>query len=205
MILGNSMIALSEWFQILFLKSKLTYLAHLRLIFLLPHLTTNCPCMSHGSQTHILYLSCNAFSVSCSQSYMCCFPPLSVIWKVLKKFKDDTAEAIIIIPHWPTQSWFQAALQMCIARPLVFESWHLELPGTTKKQPLSPKLELLVLHLSSDTFKSNLFRQMQKKLSLHPGGKALRTDMRQSLRNGKPFVIKGVSVSVCRRHNNIFN
>ena len=67
-------------------------------------------------------VSINAFSVSWSQSYMHCFLPFSVIWKVLKKIRDNTAEAIVITPHWPTQSWFPAALQMCIAQPLVFGS-----------------------------------------------------------------------------------
>ena len=136
----------------------------------------------------------DAFSVSWSQSYIYCFPPSSVIWKVLKKIRDNTAEAIIITPHWPTQSWFQATLQMCTAQPLVFGSRHLELPGTIKKHPLSPKMELLALHVSGDILKTNLFRQRQKKLSSHPGGIVHRTDMPQSLKNGKPFVIKGMSI-----------
>ena len=139
-------------------------------------------------------VSINAFSVSWSQSYVYCFPPFSVIWKVLKKIRDHTAEAIIITPHWPTQSWFPAALQMCIAQPLVFGSRHLQLPGTIKKHPLSPKMELLALHVSGDILKTNLFRQRQKKLSLHPGGIVYRTDMPQSLKNGKPFVIRGMSI-----------
>ena len=139
-------------------------------------------------------VSINAFSVSWSQSYVYCFPPFSVIWKVLKKIRDDTAEAIMIVPHWPTQSWFPAAIQMCIAQPLVFRSQHLKLPGTAKKHPLSPKLELLALHVSGNTFKTNLFCQRQKKLSLHPGGIAHRIDTPPSLKNGKPFVVKGVSI-----------
>ena len=140
-------------------------------------------------------VSINAFSVSWSQSYMYYFHLFSVIWKVLKKIRDDTAEAIIITtPHWPTQSWFPAALQMCIAQPLVSGSRHLQLPGTIKKHPLSPKMELLALHVSGDILKTNLFRQRLKKLSLHPGGIVHRTDMPQSLKNGKPFVIKGVSI-----------
>ena len=143
-------------------------------------------------------VSTNAFSVSWSQSYVYCFPPFSVIWKVLKKIRDDTAEAIMIVPHWPTQSWFPAAIQMCIAQPLVFGSQHLKLPGTAKKHPLSPKLELLALHVSGDTFKTNLFRQRQKKLSLHPGGIAHRIDMPPSLKNGKPFVVKGVLIPCLR-------
>ena len=136
----------------------------------------------------------NAFSASWSKSYMYCFRPFSVIWKVLKKIRDNTAEAIIITPHWPTQSSFPAALQMCIAQPLVFESQHLELPGTIKKHPLSPKIELMALHVSGDILKTNLFRQRQKKLSWHPGGIVDRTDMPQSLKNAKLFVIKGMSI-----------
>ena len=139
-------------------------------------------------------VSINAFSVSWSQSYMYCVPPFSVIWKVLKKIRDDTAEPIIITPHLPTQNWFSAALHMCIAQPLVFGNRHLELPGTIKKHPLTPKMELLALHVSGDILKTKLFRQRKKKLSLHPGGMVHRTDMPQSLKNGKPFVIKGVSL-----------
>ena len=116
------------------------------------------------------FVAINAFSVSWSQSYIYCFPSFSVIWKVLKKIRDDTVEAIIITSHWLTQSWFPAALQMCIAQPLVFGSRHLELPGTIKKHPLSPKMEPLALHVSGDILKTNLFCLRQKKLSSHLGG-----------------------------------
>ena len=105
------------------------------------------------------------FSVSWSQSYIYCFPPFSVIWKVLRKIRDDTAKAIITTPLWPAQSWLPAALQVCTAEPLVFGSRHLELPGTTKKHPLSPQMELLALHVSGDTLKTNVFCRRQKKLS----------------------------------------
>ena len=144
------------------------------------------------------FVSINAFSVSWSQSYMYYFHPFSVMWKVLKKIRDDKAEAIVITPYWPTQSWFPAALQMCIAQPLVFGSRHLQQPRTIKKHPLSPKMELLALHVSGDILKTNLFRQRQKKLSLHPGRIVHRPDMPQSLKNGKPFVIKGVSIPCLR-------
>ena len=146
----------------------------------------------------IYSVSINAFPVSWSQSYMYCFLPFSVIWKVLKRVRDNTAEAIVITPHWPTQSWFPAALQMCIAQPLVFGSRHMHLPGTIKKHPLSPKMELLALHVSGNILKTNLFRQRQKKLSLHPGRIVHRTDMPQSLKNGNLFVIKGVSIPCLR-------
>ena len=148
--------------------------------------------MFHGSQIHILYLSMlfqfHGLNLTCTAS----------LHLVLKKIRDDTAEAIMIVPHWPTQSWFPAAIQICIAQPPVFGSQHLKLPGTAKKHPLSPKLELLALHVSGDTFKTNLFCQRQKKLPLHPGRIAHRIVTPPSLKNGKPFAVKGVLIPCLR-------
>ena len=46
----------SEWMVSDFVFKIITdLLAHLKLIFLLPGLTTNCPHMFHRIQTHILY------------------------------------------------------------------------------------------------------------------------------------------------------
>ena len=119
------------------------------------------------------------------------FPPFSIIWRVLRKIREDKAEAILVIPHWQTQSWFLAALQMCTATPVIFTSLHLQLPGTKTRHPLYPQLKLISLCVSGDTLKSSQFREQQRKLSLSHGATQLSKDRNQLIKNGKLFVVKG--------------
>ena len=136
----------------------------------------------------------NAFSLSWEKTYSYCFPPFSIIWRVLRKIREDKAKAILVIPYWQTQSWFPAALQMCTATPVIFTSLHLQLPGTKTRHPLYPQLKLIALRVSGDTLKSNLFREQQRKLSLHHGATQPSKDTSQLIKSGKLFVVKGVLI-----------
>ncbi|XP_057333596.1 uncharacterized protein LOC130672847 [Microplitis mediator] len=45
----------------------------------------------------------DAFTISWSDWMFYAFPPFSMITKVIKKIKDDKAEGVLVVPHWPTQ------------------------------------------------------------------------------------------------------
>ena len=45
------------------------------------------------------------------------FPPFSIIPKVLQKIRNDKAVGVLIIPHWPTQSFWPIVLELSVKRP----------------------------------------------------------------------------------------
>ena len=52
----------------------------------------------------------DAFSINWSPTYNYCFPPFSIILKVLQKTQQDKAQAIVVVPYWTTQNWFPVLL-----------------------------------------------------------------------------------------------
>ena len=79
------------------------------------------------------------------------FPPFSVIGRALHKIHHDQAEAIIVVPDWPTQPWYSQLRQMLQMSPM-----HIPVvPGTlhlphdkTLQHPMEGKLNLLVCRVS---------------------------------------------------------
>ncbi|XP_044598715.1 uncharacterized protein LOC123274959 [Cotesia glomerata] len=45
----------------------------------------------------------DAFTISWTDWMFFAFPPFSIITRVIKKIKDDKAEGVLVVPHWPTQ------------------------------------------------------------------------------------------------------
>ena len=115
------------------------------------------------------------------KTYSYCCPPFGIIWRVLRQIREGKAEAILVIPHWQTQSWFPAALQMCTATPVIFTC--LQLPGTKTRHPLYPQLKLIAHRVSGDTLKSSQFREQQRKLSLPHGATQLSKDTSQLIKS----------------------
>ena len=113
-----------------------------------------------------------------------------MIWNVLRKFTEDKAEPILVIPHWQTQSWCHTALQMYTTTPVIFTSLHLQLPGTKTRHHLYPHLKLITLHVSGNTLKSSQFQEQQRKLSLSHGATQVRKDTNQFIKSGKLSVVK---------------
>ena len=74
------------------------------------------------------------------------FPPFSVIPLVLQKVITDKACGIIIVPNWPTQSWYPT-LKRLLVKPAVFISTKTTLlispDNSTIPHPLHKQLDLL--------------------------------------------------------------
>ena len=51
----------------------------------------------------------DAFSLNLSCETCYAFPPLSVTNLFLKRVREDQASGILVLPNWPTQSWFPVA------------------------------------------------------------------------------------------------
>ena len=88
----------------------------------------------------------DAMLISWSNKFVYIFPPFSMMWPVLSKLEEDRVErAIIVMPKWPTQSWYPRIMKKVMAAPLTINSNSLILPGTSKVHPLAPKLRMLAV------------------------------------------------------------
>ncbi len=94
----------------------------------------------------------DAFSLDWSMYKNYIFPPFSLIPKVLRKLLEDKAQAICVLPHWPTQAWYTKLMTMMVGLPLILKPSQTLLTLPTNKgavHPLSQKLSLIVCHLSA--------------------------------------------------------
>ncbi|EFN81403.1 hypothetical protein EAI_09447, partial [Harpegnathos saltator] len=48
----------------------------------------------------------DAFTLSWQSLYFYAFPPFIIIPRILRKIIDDEATGVLIVPWWPSQSWF---------------------------------------------------------------------------------------------------
>ena len=75
-----------------------------------------------------------------------CFPPFSVIGKVLQKLIQYQTTAILVLPDWPTQFWYPRVTSMLLAPPMRInlQKTTLTLPHNAfKVHPLYPNLQLI--------------------------------------------------------------
>ena len=59
----------------------------------------------------------DAFSISWSECHFYCFPPFSCILKVLQKIRQDRATGVIVVPKWPTHTWYSLLMSMLLVPP----------------------------------------------------------------------------------------
>ena len=137
----------------------------------------------------------DAFTLSWDRSFIYCFPPFSIIWKTLEKIQRDQAEALVVMPLWPTQSWFPCLMSMLTDHPMVFSANQLLLPNKPKaRHPLYFKLKLAVMRLSGNPLRNINFVQRVKASSWHHGGHKQGNDMRLQLENGMRFLSRKTSI-----------
>ena len=87
----------------------------------------------------------DAMQISWSGMFCYIFPPFSMLWPVLSKLEEDrVSRAIIIIPRWPTQSWFPRVMRKSTSK-FGIRSTDLILPGVDRIHPMAPKLRLIAL------------------------------------------------------------
>ena len=86
-----------------------------------------------------------------SYSYVYIFPPFSLVGRCLQKILLDQADALIIVPHWPTQAWF-TTLQTMLLRPphqIRVRQGTLTLPhDPSTRHPLENRLTLWACKVS---------------------------------------------------------
>ena len=121
------------------------------------------------------------------------FPPFSMIQRALQKLYNDEAEALFILPNWPTAVWYPQMMRMLIRQPIKIPKSQrtLVLPQKQEVHPLHRQLQLLAVHLSGKPYLNKVFVDRQQNYCAPLGETQQRNNMPHILRSGNSFVLKG--------------
>jgi hypothetical protein len=126
------------------------------------------------------------------------FPPFGILGQVLKKFYDDGAEGIVVVPYWITKPWFTQWGRLLVDVPLMVninDNRILFLPHRTKQtHPMRGKLTLLLGRLSTDASRRRDFLERQSRLCYKGGENPPRNYTIRTGTSGKGFVVGGVMI-----------
>lgn len=135
----------------------------------------------------------DAFSVSWSSGLNYIFPPFVLIGKVLQKIFFDEAEAIVVVPYWPTQTWFTKIANLLIDCPFLLPRGRI-LKHQAMDQDTLPKMRLIACRLSGLACKNRIFLDKLRNLYCPHGGRGLKNNMPLTLKPGWRFVAKNVQI-----------
>ena len=96
-------------------------------------------------------IAIDAFTICWSDKFLYVFPPFSLLNKVIAKICRDKAKGILIVPKWPTQTWYPQAIALAQEEIITFppSGKNLKLVHEpTPKHPLQKKLSLMVIHFN---------------------------------------------------------
>ena len=131
----------------------------------------------------------DAFSFDWSDKFFYAFPPFAMISKCVQKICFDRAEGVIVVPKWPTQSWYTRALQLASDNPRIMRPGRalLQLPGDLLAvHPLHAKLSLIAIRVSGRDWVES--PQERPRSSSIPGGILPSLNIQCISRNGQNFV-----------------
>lgn len=134
----------------------------------------------------------DAFSQTWNKYYFYAFPPFSLIGRCLSKIEQEQAEGIIIVPKWPTQTWFPRLLNLLTEEPVSLPNCKnlLTQPSTGDLHPLHNQIVLLCCRLSGHASKSTDFQRKQQTLFSPHGEDLPLNNIMSILENGWIFVLK---------------
>ena len=139
-------------------------------------------------------MAIDAFSVGWNKwNNVYIFPPFSLIQRALRKLEQEEAEALFILPNWPTAVWYPQMMRMLIGLPICLPQTKktLLLPGRKDPHPIHHRLRLLAVMLSGKQYKTKEFLERQPTFCAHRGEIRQNSSIALTLRSGKCFVFKG--------------
>ena len=97
----------------------------------------------------------NSFTIRWTKFFWYAFPPFSLIAKILRKVREDESTGILVVPDWPSQSWYTTFLEMIVGNPLIFKHSDSLLLSPFRDQihPLSKHLTLIAGVISGKNIK----------------------------------------------------
>ena len=99
----------------------------------------------------------DAFTISWTEKKIYSFPPFSCVLGVLQKIIQDRATGLLVVPMWPSQSWYPILTTLLLPPPVTLPPSKnllslLEFPEIS--HPLHKKMSLLIRLLSGNSSKA---------------------------------------------------
>ncbi|XP_032220718.2 uncharacterized protein LOC116603512 isoform X4 [Nematostella vectensis] len=112
--------------------------------------------------------------------------------KCLQKVAEEEAQGVILVPVWPTQTFFPILLNMLIDHPRVLPKREnlLILPHSMEQHPLKPKLWPMACYVSGSAYKQKAFQMKLRRLFLSHGEREQRSNVQHILKSGNTFVVR---------------
>ena len=121
----------------------------------------------------------------------------SVIQRVLQKNFEEETTGLLVVPHWPTQTWWPYLMNMLIDFPLLLPRKEdtLYLPAHPQLlHPLHKELQLLACHLSGSSLQAEAFRLGLHQSSCNLGERVHKSSTRLTTSDGKSSVVQGILI-----------
>ena len=139
----------------------------------------------------------DAFTVDWSNMFFYAFPPFSILPQVLQKLEMTQAQAILIVPNWPTQPWYPALTRLLIRQPILLprNRSNVTLPFNPEKEhPLADKLNLMACRLSGNPSQIREFHHKLRQQYSIPGVQAHKNSTKCSSINGNYMLIDKMQI-----------
>uniref|UniRef100_UPI003AF4B147 reverse transcriptase-like protein n=1 Tax=Thiolapillus sp. TaxID=2017437 RepID=UPI003AF4B147 len=141
-------------------------------------------------QAHVI----DCFSVHWGDFSVYCFPPFSVLPRVLQKIKRDKASGVVVAPKWKNQPFWPVLMTMLTERPVLLsarETLLTQPSDMTLRHPLRKKLALLVCKVSGRDIDNKDFLKTQPNSSCRHGDTLQNTCTTCTSENGNGMLVKG--------------
>lgn len=107
----------------------------------------------------------DAFTITWDKFFFYAFPPFILIDKVLQKIQNERATGILIVPDWPTQSWYPLFLKLLVEEPIIFPpSKNLLSSPFRKTDSLHNSLSLVAGKLSGSFLRKKAYLNQPSRL-----------------------------------------
>ena len=134
----------------------------------------------------------DAFSLDWGDYEFYCFPPFSLLPRVLSKIRQDRACGTVVAPDWRNQPFWPMLMSMLTAAPVRLSAREclLQLPNApAQKHPLRKILALLVCKVSGIDIHQQDYQRMLPEFSCTPGGQQQQGCMMFTSRSGNNMLL----------------
>ena len=136
----------------------------------------------------------DAFSFSWNRLMPYIFPPFTLISRILNKIIEDKVQkALLVVPHWTSQSWFPQLLSLIISPPIRIPRHKdlLILPHSGQTHPLAKTMCLVGVTVSGDVSRIEDFLFKLPTSSDNPGEREQKSNIHQHGRGGVFGTLRG--------------
>lgn len=138
----------------------------------------------------------DAFTINWASHTFYAFPPFILVGRCLQKIRVDGATGILIVPMWPTQSYFVSLLSMLVDTPRYFKSTRNTLTNPSLgEQTHLLQVNLMVCKVSGNPLSNAEFRRGLPKSSCRHGERVQSNSTIRFSRNGHHFVCQDKLIS----------